>query len=238
MQLFWDNGAKVVIADIQDNLGEALANKLQHQNACYIHCDVSKEEDIINLIDTTVSKYGKLDIMYNNAGTMGRLRGSILDATKSELLQLVDVNMVGSLLGAKHAARVMIPRRKGCILFTSSACTSIAGLGTHAYVATKFGVWGLARNLAGELGEYGIRVNCVSPFGVIDTGNRSEEVMGRAEALQRDKGTLKGKVLLAEDIAKAALYLASDEAGYVSGLNLVVDGGFSLVNPSFNLSER
>lgn len=236
-QLFWDNGAKVVIADIQDNLGETLANKL-HENACYMHCDVSKEEDIINLIDTTITKYGQLDIMYNNAGIMDRPFGGILDTPKSNLVRLLDINVVGSFLGAKHAARVMVPQRKGCILFTSSACTSIAGLSSHAYAVSKYGVWGLVRNLSAELGEYGIRVNCVSPYAVINTGisrgsiNIGEAEIANMENWVSERGNLKGKILKVQDIANAALYLASDEANYVSGLNLVVDGGFSVVNPS------
>ncbi|KAL6337222.1 hypothetical protein AAG906_036536 [Vitis piasezkii] len=158
VRLFWENGAKVIIADIQDDLGQDIANKLG-QDVSYIHCDVSNEDDVQNLVDTTISKHGRLDIMYNNAGILDRHLGSILDTQKSDLDRLIGVNLVGSFLGAKHAARVMIPQKKGCILFTASCCTSIAGISTHSYAVTKYGIWGLARNLAAELGQYGIRVN-------------------------------------------------------------------------------
>ncbi|KAE8721985.1 Tropinone reductase-like 1 [Hibiscus syriacus] len=110
----------------------------------------------------------KLDIMYNNAGIMDHPTiGGILDAKKSDLEKMFEVNLIGAFLGAKHAARVMIPQRKGCILFTASACTSIAGLASHSYAATKYGILGLAKNLTPDLGQYGIRVNCISPYGVV-----------------------------------------------------------------------
>ncbi|KAK2982235.1 hypothetical protein RJ640_015826 [Escallonia rubra] len=230
--LFWKNGAKVVIADIQDELGQAISDKLG-ENVCYIHCDVSNEEEVINLVDTTVAKFGHLDIMFNNAGILDRPFGSILDTTKSHLERVLGINVVGSFLGAKHAARVMVPQRKGCILFTASACASIAGIATHPYTVSKHGIVGLSKNLAAELGQYGIRVNCISPSGVV-TGlsPRHGATLEQMEASQHQLGNLKGKILRVEDVAKAVLYLASDDGDYVSGHNLVVDGGFSVVNPT------
>lgn len=122
---------------------------------------------MINLIESTIAKHGKLDIMYNNAGVMDRSLGSILDTKKSDLDWMLKVNLGGAFFGAKHAARVMVPPRNGCILFTASACTALGGLSTHSYAAAKCGIWGLARNLASELGQYSIRVNCVSPYGLV-----------------------------------------------------------------------
>lgn len=232
-RLFHANGARVVIADIQDELGRSTAEKLG-ENAYFAHCDVSNEDDIRNLVDATVDKHGKLDIMYNNAGVLDKPVGGILDSTTSDLDKVIRVNLVGAFLGAKHAARVMIPRRRGCILFTASACTAIAGLATHPYAASKYAIWGLARNLAAEVGEFGIRVNCVSPYAVVTgiAGGVSEADAAQAEEMVSEMGNLKGHILKAEDVAMAALYLASEEAHYVSGLNLLVDGGFSVVNPS------
>jgi len=232
VHLFHENGAKVVIADIQDTLGQSIANKLE-KDISYIHCDVTNEDNIRNLIDTTVAKYGHLDIMYNNAGILGSPLMNILESTKADIERVVGVNLVGGFLGAKHAARVMIPRGKGSILFTTSAATAIAGLSSHAYTASKCGVLGLARNLAAELGQHGIRVNCVSPYAVVTAmSGLDEAAVPRVEAAVSEMGNLKGQILKAESIARAALYLASDEANYVSGLNLLVDGGYSAVNPS------
>jgi NAD(P)-dependent dehydrogenase (short-subunit alcohol dehydrogenase family) len=238
VHLFHEHGAKVVIADIQDNLGQAIADKLG-ENVSYIHCDVTNEDEICNLIDTTVAKHGQLDIMYNNAGILDSTSPSarILDTKKSDLERVLSVNLVGSFLGAKHAARVMVPQRKGCILFTSSAATAISGLSSHAYTASKCGMLGIARNLAAELGQYGIRVNCVSPYAVMTGSGMSTEGVSEADATKLEAalsevGNLKGQILKVEDVARAALYLASDEANYVSGLNLLVDGGYSVVNPS------
>jgi NAD(P)-dependent dehydrogenase (short-subunit alcohol dehydrogenase family) len=233
VHLFHENGAKVVIADIQDKMGQAIADKLG-ENASYFHCDVTNEDNICNLIETAVSKYGHLDIMYNNAGIVDSPLMNILESDKSDLERIVGVNLVGGFLGAKHAARVMIPRGKGCILFTTSAATAIGGLSSHAYAASKCGVLGLARNLAAELGQHGIRVNCVSPYAVITgiMGGIDEADVPQMEAAVSGVGNLKGQILKAEGVARAALYLASDEANYVSGLNLLVDGGYSVVNPS------
>ncbi|CAN0879447.1 Tropinone reductase-like 2 [Linum grandiflorum] len=225
VELFHQQGAKVVIADVQDSLGQALADKLH--NITYVHCDVSNEDEVARLVDATVAKFGKLDIMYCNAGRVDRAhRRSIVDASKSDLDRMIEVNLVGAFLGAKHAARVMIPNRKGNVLFTASACTAIGGLGSHVYAMTKYGILGLARNLAGELGRHGIRVNCVSPSGL------SEEQLSRVKEHLSATGNLKGAILEAVDIAKAALFLASDDAQYVSGVNLLVDGGFSTINPT------
>ncbi|OMO68467.1 Short-chain dehydrogenase/reductase SDR [Corchorus olitorius] len=234
VHVFHENGAKVVIADIQDSRGQAIADKLG-ENVVFIHCDVSNEDDVRNLIDTTISKFGKLDIMYNNAGIMDRpVDGGIVNEIKSDLERLVGVNLIGAFIGAKHAARVMIPQRKGCILFTTSACTSIAGLSSHSYAASKYAILGLAKNLTPDLGQYGIRVNCISPYGVVTSMAEgiTEDQISKLENFLSDLGNLKGEILKPECVARAALYLASDEANYVSGLNLLVDGGFSVVNPS------
>ncbi|GAB2300739.1 (2R,3R)-2,3-butanediol dehydrogenase [Dionaea muscipula] len=238
VNLFHQHGAKVVIADIQDDLGRDLATKLGGENVIFIHCDVSDEEQVSNLIDITVTTFKGLDVMYNNAGILdNNVNGSsILTAKKSDLERVIGVNLVGGFLGAKHAARVMVPRKQGgCILFTASAAASIAGMGaTHAYAASKHAIVGLAKNLAAELGIHGIRVNCVSPYGVRTNISRGlgHDFTPQAEATITEAANLKGVILQVEDVAKAALYLASDEASYVSGVNLLVDGGYSIVNPS------
>nr|QQM18980.1 secoisolariciresinol dehydrogenase 15 [Kadsura heteroclita] len=236
VRLFLKQGAKVIVADIQDELGHALCKDLNSDDVTYAHCDVSIEDDVRNTIKDVVARHGKLDVMFNNAAIPGDYRPGVLDADWENFEKVMSVNLIGAFLGAKHAARAMVPARKGSILFTSSVASVIAGHIPHAYTCSKYAVVGLTKNLAVDLGRYGIRVNCISPYGVATTmlKNGMEMEEDETEQLVSRAANLKGVVVKAEDMANAALYLASDESRYVSGLNLVVDGGFSTVNPSFD----
>ncbi|XP_059646609.1 short chain aldehyde dehydrogenase 1-like [Cornus florida] len=234
-RLFVKHGAKVIIADIQDELGHCVCEDIgmEDQSISYVHCDVSSETDVQNAVDTAVAKHGKLDIMYNNAGISGNLDPSILSVDREDFNRVFDVNVYGAFLGAKHAARVMIPAKKGSILFTSSMSSVVSGYGPHAYTAAKHAVVGLTKNLCVELGKFGIRVNCISPYCVTTPLLRKTpglEDEKRAEEVFSMGANLKGAMLEAEDIAEAALYLGSDESKYMSGLNLLVDGGYSTTN--------
>ncbi|KAG6678601.1 hypothetical protein I3842_14G088200 [Carya illinoinensis] len=240
-RLFAKHGAKVVIADIQDELGFSVCQDKSINGAIsFVHCNVTSESDVQNAVNTTVSKHGKLDIMFNNAGCLGQSKANILAVEQKGYKRIFDVNVLGSFLGAKHAAKVMIPAKSGTILFTASCATQSHGLVSHIYTASKHAVVGLTKNLCVELGQYGIRVNCISPHGVatpmflksmgIDKKKKADEIISSA-------ANLKGPVLEAEDLAEAALFLAS-ESKYVSGLNLVVDGGYSTTNIAFEQSIR
>ncbi|KAH6762161.1 hypothetical protein C2S52_019594 [Perilla frutescens var. hirtella] len=236
-KLFSKHGAKVAIVDVQDELGHSVIKQIGPSNSTYIHCDVTNEDDVRNAVDKTVSTYGKLDIMFNNAGIADPHNLRIVDSEKQDFERVLAVNVTGVFQGMKQAARVMIPARGGVIISTASVASGMCGISTHAYTCSKHGVVGLTRNLAVELGQFGIRVNCLSPYGV--ASDLSRKYLGvEDEAFEQEmntKANLKGTTLKAGDIANAALFLASDEASYVSGQNLFIDGGFAIFNSAMQV---
>ena len=240
-RLFVKHGAKVIVADVQDELGRSVCHEIgPEETIFYVHCDVTCDSDMQNAVNTAVSKYGKLDIMFSNAGISGGQETRIVHSDDATFKRVLDVNVYGAFLAGKHAARVMIPAKRGCIIFTSSLASVVCGGAVHAYTASKHAVVGLSNNLCVELGQYGIRVNCISPFGVATGMFNLGTVGGKsiAEEVVSSSANLKGVTLKADDIAEAALYLGSDDSKYVSGINLAVDGGYSITNPSFLMALK
>ncbi|KAI9087937.1 hypothetical protein K1719_030267 [Acacia pycnantha] len=236
-RLFTRHGAKVIVADIRDELGQALCNDIGLEYASYVHCDVTKESDVETAVKTAISKHQNLDIMINNAVLIDEAKPSIIDNEVSEFERVLSVNLTGPFLGSKHAGKVMIPERKGSIINVGSVCSSVGGVTTHAYTSSKHGLVGLTKNVAAELGQYGIRVNCVSPYFVANELARDFFKLDD-EGCSSVYSNLEGIYLREEDVAQAVLFLASDESKYISGHNLAIDGGFTTINPSFGLFSR
>ncbi|RHN49062.1 putative oxidoreductase [Medicago truncatula] len=231
VKLFAENGAFVIAVDIQDELGHKVADSIGSDKVTYHHCDVRDEKQVEETIHFTLEKHGCIDILFSNAGIIGSLSG-ILDLDLNEFEKTMATNVVGAAATIKHAARAMIAKKiRGSIICTTSVAASIGGTGPNGYTTSKHALLGLVKSACGELGGYGIRVNSISPFGVatplscIAYNLEPHEV----ESSSSSHANLKGIVLKAKHVAEAALFLASDEAVYISGHNLVVDGGFSVV---------
>lgn len=226
-RMFTEHGANVVVADMQADAGEALVAELG-ATARFASCNVTSEEDVAAAVDLAVSEFGRLDIMFNNAGivgTVGRISETPVDAWDNT----ISILLRGVFLGVKHAARVMLDQNSGVIINTSSTAGILGGLGPHAYTAAKHGVIGLTKSVANELAPNGIRVNAISPgntvtamTAAVSTGDAGD-IDGTAERIAA--GSPLGYAGMPEDIAAAALYLASDDSRYVSGHTLVVDAG-------------
>ncbi|XP_062169244.1 (+)-cis,trans-nepetalactol synthase NEPS1-like [Alnus glutinosa] len=231
-RLFANHGARmVVIADVQDEAGQRVADSIGLEHAIYIHCDVSDEEQVKSMVGWTVQNYTQLDIMLSNAGVGSRSDQTILDLDFSELDRLFAVNVRGMAACVKHAARAMVNGHvRGSIVCTASLASCTGSDKYLDYFMSKHAVLGLVRSASKQLGVHGIRVNCVSPFIVatplvchvlgVDP-EQAEEV----EKIFEPQSPLKGVVLKENHVADALLFLASNDSAFVTGHNLVLDGG-------------
>ncbi len=225
---FVAEGCRVVLGDIQEGPVARLAQELG-DSAAFTVCDVTREEDVAGLVDLAVERFGQLDIMFNNAGIVGAV-GPIDTTPAEEWKATVDVLLHGVFYGMKHAARVMKPRRQGAIVSMASTAGIMGGLGPHAYAACKHAVVGMTKNVGAELCRYGIRVNAIAPAGMatamvanVITGDPND-IEGAKRALAATS-PLVDRAGTADDVANAALWLASDEAGYTNGHVLTTDAG-------------
>ncbi|XP_058083898.1 short-chain dehydrogenase reductase 3b-like [Magnolia sinica] len=235
-RLFAENGAFIIIADVQDDLGHQVMASIGPDKSYYKHCDVTDENQVQETVGHTFKKYGRLDIVFSNAGVLGTT-GSILEMDMGDVDRTMAVNMRGAAAFIKHAARVMVANQiRGSIICTASIAATMGGTGPHAYTISKHALLGLVRSASSELGKHGIRVNCISPFAI--PTRMSFQADGwdqKSEAMIRAMSNLQGILLEAGHVAEAALFLASDESCFISGHNLVLDGAFSVVNHDFSV---
>lgn len=224
---FVEEGARVVIADIQEEPGRELARRLGDV-ARFAPTDVTEEASVARAVDTAVEAFGRLDVMFNNAGIVGAV-GRIAETDTGHWDRTVSILMRGVYLGMKHAARVMVPQASGAIISTSSTAGILGGLGPHCYTACKHAVIGLTKSVASELAQHGIRVNAISPGNTV-SAMTSAVMTGDHTAIDTATQHIAASSLLGipglpVDIANAAVYLASEEARYVTAQTLVVDAG-------------
>jgi NAD(P)-dependent dehydrogenase (short-subunit alcohol dehydrogenase family) len=228
---FAAEGCSVCVCDIQDEAGQRFADLLG-EPAFYHHCDVTDEEQVAAAIDAAVERFGHLDIVFHSAGIVGAV-GPVATTPGDEWRFSIDVLLNGSFYAMKHAARVMLPRGSGSIISMASTAGLMGGLGPHAYAAAKHGVVGLTKNVGAELCGHGIRVNAIAAASMatpmvaaVLTGD-PDDLAGTREKLAA-ASPLRGRPGLPEDVANAALWLASDESGYTTGHTLTVDAGFTV----------
>ena len=216
-QLFTNEGATVVIAEFDEVSGQSTANEL---GAHYIKTDISNEESVNALFNFVSSKFGLLDILVNNAGILADSTLKKLDSDSFDAV--INVNLRGVYLCGRAAADIMIEQGSGVILNASSVVAHHGNFGQTNYVASKAGVIGITKVWARELGKDGIRVNAVAP-GFIQT-NMTAGMPEKVVNMMGDKVPLK-RWGQPEDVANAYTFLASDEASYITGAVLNVDGG-------------
>ena len=224
---FAKKGARVVVGGRRDEAGKALAEELRSfgSEAEFINADVRKEDVVRALVDKTVARFGRLDVAVNNAGTEGHV-GPITDQTAESYAATFDTNVLGVILSMKHQVRAMQRQDSGRIINISSTYGHEGAARASVYVGSKHAVEGITKSVALEVAKSGIRVNAVAP-GPTDTG-----MLIRFTGTPENKAALvttvpMGRLGLSEELANAIVFIASDEASFITGHVLNVDGGKS-----------
>ena len=230
VERFVEEGAGVVIADVDRDGGEALAAELG-ATAAFKQTDVAEAEQIQDVVDFAVERFGGLHIMCNNAGVGGSFK-RFLDDDFADFDRVMAVNILGVMVGSQRAARHMVQNGGGVIVNTTSIGGINAGPGVMAYRATKAAVIHFTRSIAVELAERGVRVNCVAPAHIPTAINASLDQSRIVRAMQPLQ-----RVGSPRDVAEAFLYLASDRAAQITGIVLPVDGGTTAGSPPRSVKD-
>ncbi len=228
--LWAQEGAKVVVADIVVEGAEATVKEIVDGSgeAIFTNVDVSKAEDSQKMVKTAVDNYGRLDILFNNAGILGPRGVMTADLKEEDAEKLININFKGVYLGTKYAIPEMIKSGGGSIITTGSDSAFLGNRGLSVYSATKGAVLAFSRVVAMEYVKQGIRANTVSP-GAGQTPMHAELIDHDKQAWKEVENSIPmGRAAYAEDVAKAALFFASDDSKYITGANLMVDGGWTV----------
>jgi NAD(P)-dependent dehydrogenase (short-subunit alcohol dehydrogenase family) len=224
--LFASEGAKVVLTDVNDEAGEATAAEIGDA-AHYVHADVSKDADARAMVDATVDRFGRLDVLYNNAGIMPLDDGSITDMDGAIWDTVLGVNVKGVAFGCKYGIRAMLESGGGSIINVASFVAWLgAATSQTAYTTSKGAVLAMTREIAVEYARKGIRCNALCP-GPIETPLLLALLSDEEKKQRRFVHIPMGRLGRAEELARAALFLASDDASYMTGASLIVDGGIT-----------
>ncbi|WP_280192741.1 SDR family oxidoreductase [Delftia sp. PS-11] len=231
-RLFAAAGARLVLTARREAELQALAADIQAQGgeALAIAGDIRDEALAQELVQAATARFGGLDIAFNNAGMTGQAC-SLPDMPLAEWQQVLDTNLTSAFLGARHQIPALLARGGGSLIFTSSFVGHTAGLpGMGAYAAAKAGLVGLTQVIAAEFGARGIRANALLPGGTDTPMGRASTPTPQARAYVEGLHALR-RLAQPEEIARAALFLASDDASFVTGTALLVDGGVSISRP-------
>jgi len=223
-RLFASRGAKVMLGDILDDEGAQVAAEIGDA-AAYMHLDVTSEQSWEDIVKATVDKFGKLNVLINNAGIITPM-AEIQDTSLEQYNKVVNVNQVGVFLGMREVVKPMQAAGGGSIVNISSIDGLLGMHGAAAYCATKFAVRGMTKVAAIELGKYGIRVNSIHPGG-IETQILDDTGLSKDEATEVFKNVPLGRIGQSEEMATLAAYLASDDASYSTGSEFIADGGMT-----------
>jgi NAD(P)-dependent dehydrogenase (short-subunit alcohol dehydrogenase family) len=228
-RLFASEGARVVLTDVADEPGEATAAAIRGDGgqASYVHADVSKERDAEAMVSAAVRMYGGLDILYNNAGVMPNDDGSVHTNTEAIWDLVLAINVKGVAFGCKYGIPAMIDSGGGSIINVASFVAWMgAATSQTSYTASKGAVLAMTREIAVEYARKGVRCNALCP-GPIDTPLLAELLSDDAKRQRRFVHIPMGRLGRAEELAKAALFLASDDSSFMTGASLIVDGGIT-----------
>jgi NAD(P)-dependent dehydrogenase (short-subunit alcohol dehydrogenase family) len=227
VQLFAEEGASVLAADVQDDAGACLSDELASKGyaVSYVHADVSREDEVEAMVHLALGRYGRVDVLFNNAGIEGD-QAPTADASLDNWQRVIDVNLKGVFLGTKHGIRAMLQNGGGSIINNASVAGLVGFAGVPAYCASKGGVVQLTRTAALEYATKNIRVNCLCP-GVIDTPMVERFTHGapEAEAMMTALEPV-GRAGHPREVAELALFLASGRSSFLTGAVIPVDGGF------------